>query len=133
MQARAEQRQFSPDALRTLNAAEEVQIEPRSVDGRSGQPVTIWVIVVDGDVYVRSYKGPQGRWYQSLLTRPDGVLHADGQAIPFRAIKVEDAQTIARVSEAYRRKYERLWPSETADMLRDEVLPTTLKLEPLGE
>jgi hypothetical protein len=61
------------------------------------------------------------------------VLHADGQAIPFRAIKVEDAQTIARVSDSYRRKYERLWPSETADMLRDEVLPTTMKLEPLGE
>jgi hypothetical protein len=61
------------------------------------------------------------------------VLHADDQEIPFRAIEVEDAQTIARVSEAYRRKYEPLWPTETADMLRDEVLPTTLKLEPLGE
>src|ERR1700704_3778305 len=102
------------DVLQTLNAAEEVQIEPRSADGRSGQPVTIWVVVVDGDVYVRSYKGPQGRWYQSLLTRPDGVLHADGQEIPFRAVRVQDAQTIARVSEAYRHKYERLWPKETA-------------------
>jgi hypothetical protein len=71
--------QFSPDVLQTLNAAGEVQIEPRSVDGRSGQLVTIWVIVVDGDVYVRSYKGPQGRWYQALLARPEGVLHADGQ------------------------------------------------------
>jgi hypothetical protein len=121
------------DVLQTLNAAEEVQIEPRSVDGRSGQPVTIWVVVVDGDVYVRSYKGPQGRWYQALLTHPEGVLHADGLEIPFRAVKVEDAQTIARVSEAYRRKYERLWPKETADMLRTEVVRTTLRLEPVGE
>lgn len=34
------------------------------------------------------------------------------------------------MSEAYRRKYERRWPTETAEMLRDEVLSTTLELEP---
>jgi hypothetical protein len=34
------------------------------------------------------------------------------------------------VSEACRRKYEHKWPKETAEMLRDEVLPTTLRLEP---
>jgi hypothetical protein len=61
------------------------------------------------------------------------VLHADGREIPFRAIKVEDAHRVAGVSEAYRRKYERAWPTETPEMLRDEVVPTTLKLEPLGE
>jgi hypothetical protein len=37
---------------------------------------------------------------------------------------------VARVSEPYRRKYERRWPTETAEMLRDEVLSATLKLEP---
>ena len=50
--------------------------------------------------------------------------------IPFHAIHIDDSPTIARVSEAYRRKYERRWPTETAEMLRDEVLSTTLKLEP---
>jgi hypothetical protein len=67
-----------------------------------------------------------------LLARPEGVLHVGSRTIPFRAVSVREPQTIARVSEAYRRKYEQLWPTETAEMLRDEVLPTTLKLEPLA-
>jgi hypothetical protein len=132
MQIQQGQRHFSPDVLEALRTTHEVQIEPRSPDAQSQQPVTIWVVVVDDDVYVRSYKGPQGRWYQSLLAHPEGVLHAGGRAIPFRAIRVSDPQTVARVSESYRHKYEQLWPKETAEMLRDEVLPTTLRLEPLA-
>jgi hypothetical protein len=45
-------------------------------------------------------------------------------------VHVDDPQTISRVSEAYRRKYERKWPTETAEMLQDAVLSTTLRLEP---
>ena len=121
---------FSDEILACIGQAEEVQIEPRSADGQRVGPVTIWVVVVDGDVYVRSYRGPNGRWYQALLRHPAGVLHVNGRDVPFRAVRVEDQAEIARVSEAYRRKYERKWPKETAEMLRDEVLPTTLRLEP---
>jgi hypothetical protein len=60
------------------------------------------------------------------------VLHVGEREIPFRAVRVEDPQTIAQVSEAYRRKYERSWPNETDEMLREEVLPTTLRLEPVA-
>jgi hypothetical protein len=121
---------FAPDVLSALERTEEVQIEPRSPDGRSSQPVTIWVVVDGGDVYVRSARGPKGRWYQALLKHPRGVLHAGQREIPFHAVPVNDAATIARVNEAYRRKYEHKWPSETAGMLRDDVVPTTLRLEP---
>jgi hypothetical protein len=120
---------FAPDILKLLNEDDEVQIEPRSPTG-PGSPVTIWIVVVDNDVYVRSYRGPRGRWYQALLAHPEGVLHAGEREIPFRAVHVEDPQTIARVSEAYQRKYERKWPTETAEMLLGDVLPTTLRLEP---
>jgi hypothetical protein len=121
---------FSDEILALIGQAEEVHIEPRSADGQHVGPVTIWVVVVDGDVYVRSYRGPNGRWYQALLRHPAGVLHVNGRDVPFRAVRVEDQAEIARVSETYRRKYERKWPRETAEMLRDEVLPTTLRLEP---
>jgi hypothetical protein len=122
---------FPPDVLEVLDQTDEVQIEPRSPDGQPRQPVTIWVVVLDGpDVYVRSYRGPKGRWYQALLKHPYGVLHVSQREIPFHSIHVDDAQTIARVSEAYRRKYERKWPTETAEMLGDDVPSTTLQLEP---
>lgn len=122
---------FPSDVLALLDRTDEVQIEPRLAGSQPTQPVTVWVVVLDdSDVYVRSYRGPSGRWYQALLQHPDGVLYVDGRAIPFRALHVDDPQTISRVSEAYRRKYEQKWPTETAEMLRDGVLPTTLKLEP---
>jgi hypothetical protein len=126
------QRGFAPDVLQTLNQTQEVQIEPRSPDGRPGQPVTIWVVVTDGDVFVRSYKGSQGHWYQAMLDHPEGALHVGNREIPFRATRVSDPATIALVSQAYRAKYEQSWPTETAEMLRAEVLPMTLKLEPLA-
>ena len=126
------ERRFPPDVVAALNLTDEVQIEPRSPGGQAGQPVTIWVVVLDGrDVYVRSYRGPRGRWYQALMQHAYGVLHVDEREVPFHTVHVDDPQTIARVSEAYRHKYEAKWPTETAEMLRDEVLSTTLKLEPV--
>ena len=99
------EQRFSPDVLAALDQTEEVQIEPRPPDGQPGQPVTIWVVVLDGqDVYVRSARGAKGRWYQAILEHPYGVLHVGDREVPFRAIHVDDPQTIARVSEAYRRE-----------------------------
>jgi len=124
---------FSPDVVALLDQTDEVRIEPPSADGQPMQPVIIWVVVLDGrDVYVRSYRGVKGRWYQQLLKQPQhrGRLHVDQRAIPVRAVHIDDPEIIARVSDAFRKKYESKWPQETAEMLRDDVLPTTLRLDP---
>ena len=124
---------FSPDVVALLDQTDEVRIEPASADGQPMQPVIIWVVVLDGpDVYVRSYRGVKGRWYQQLLKQPQhrGRLHVDQRAIPVRAVHIDDPEIIARVSDAFRKKYESKWPQETAEMLRADVLPTTLRLEP---
>ena len=124
---------FSPDVVALLDQTDEVRIEPPSADGQPMQPVIIWVVVLDGrDVYVRSYRGVKGRWYQQLLKQPQhrGRLHVDQRAIPVRAVHIDDPELIARVSDAFRKKYESKWPQETAEMVRDDVLPTTLRLDP---
>jgi len=124
---------FSPDVVALLDQTDEVRIEPPSADGQPMQPVIIWVVVLDGrDVYVRSYRGVKGRWYQQLLKQPQhrGRLHVDQRAIPVRAVHIDDPEIIARVSDAFRKKYESKWPQETAEMVRDDVLPTTLRLDP---
>ena len=124
---------FSPDVVALLDQTDEVRIEPPSADGQPMQPVIIWVVVLDGrDVYVRSYRGVKGRWYQQLLKQPQhrGRLHVDQRAIPVRAVHIDDPEIIARVSDGFRKKYESKWPQETAEMVRDDVLPTTLRLDP---
>ncbi|MBV8337481.1 MAG: DUF2255 family protein, partial [Alphaproteobacteria bacterium] len=104
----------------------EVTIE---TEGHPGVPVTIWIVVLDGTVFVRSVKGPKGRWYRDLSGGSSGKLGFDGTAVAVRAVPVTDDEVIAEVSEAYLEKYR---PSPWADaMVRPEVLGTTLRLEPV--
>ena len=121
---------FDPDTLQALDRADEVDIETSRGEGAPVHRVTIW-IVVDGDnAYVRSVRGPAGRWYRELSANPKGAIHVGGQRIPIEAEPVTDPESISRVTDALKRKYEQRWPGPLAGMLREEVLPTTMHLKP---
>jgi hypothetical protein len=91
---------------------------------------TIWVVTVDGGVFVRSVRGEMGRWYRKVSANPSAALLAGDRRIPVRAVPVTDEQTVGAVSEAYQSKYGRILPGPSRAMLQPETLPTTLKLEP---
>jgi hypothetical protein len=117
-------KRFSPEVVEQLASLEEVDIEP------VGRPrTTIWVVVAGDDAYVRSVKAGQGKWYRAIRANPLATLYAGGQAFSVRAVPTTDDETNAKVSEVYLQKY-------AADpwappIVRDEVLPTTLRLEPV--
>jgi hypothetical protein len=122
---------FDPETLATWDRAVEVEVETSRGAGARVHRTTIW-IVVDGDAaFVRSVRGPGGRWYRELLANPSGAIHAGNSAVPFVARPAADADSIARVSAALERKYRQRSPGPTASMLREETLPTTLRLEPV--
>jgi hypothetical protein len=121
---------FDPETLNLLDETQEVRIETRRDEGSPVHRTIIWVVVVDGEVFVRSVRGPNGRWYREMSGNPAGALHAGDRRIPVRAAPATDAPTTRAVSEAIRSKYERDWPGPTAAMVRPDVLPTTLKLSP---
>ncbi len=120
-------KQFDEPVLNQLNTIEEIDIETRSATGRTHR-TTIWVVVVDNDVYVRSVRGRSGRWYREITTNPQGAIYVDGRRLSVRAIPMTDPATIARVSNAYLQKY-RNSPFVNS-LVREETLPTTLRLEP---
>ena len=121
---------FDTDALKRWDQTAEVEIETSRGGGAPVHRTVIW-IVVDGDqAYVRSVRGAQGRWYREIVANPHGAVHAGGQRVPVIAQAANDAPTVARVSELLTRKYQDRWPGPTASMLREEVLPTTLRLTP---
>jgi hypothetical protein len=86
------------------------------------------VVVVDGDVFVRSFTGPKGQWFKYILAHPEAELEAGGKTLRVRAVPVTDPKIIDRVSEAYLEKYQS--SPYAKEMVRPEVLPTTLRLEP---
>ena len=121
--------QLDADTLRLLDTTAEVDIETRRANG-TPRRTTIWV-VADGDAaYVRSVRGADGWWYRDLLQHPTATLHVGARALAARVQPAADAASIARVSDALRRKYERRWPHETDLMLQPHTLPTTLQLLP---
>ena len=61
---------------------------------------------------------------------PEAVLHAGARKLPIRLEPVSDGATIARVSDAFLRKYVQ-WPNDARAMVREDVLPTTLRLQPI--
>jgi len=115
--------------LQRLSRAEEVQIETQRDAQGPAHRVTIWVVVNGDDVYVRSVRGASARWYREITAHPVGALHVDGQRIPVHAIPATDERSIARASAGYQRKYAR--SPFVGSMVREAVLPTTLRLEPI--
>ena len=83
----------------------------------------------EGEVFVRSYKGDRGHWYQAALDKPrDVALEVDGQTIPVQALVAIDEESIERCSRGLKAKYRK---SRSFDsMLLPFTLETTLRLEP---
>jgi hypothetical protein len=121
-------KQLEESLLNQLTSREEIEIETQSATGRTHR-VTIWVVVVDNNMYVRSVRGRAGRWYREITANPQGAIYVDGRRLSVRAIPITDPATIARVSNAYLQKY-RNSPFVNS-LLREETLPTTLRLEPV--
>ena len=119
---------FAPDVLKRFDETKIVEIETVSPKGTKNS-VPIWIVVVDGVPYVRSVRGPKGRWYRELLARGEGAIVAGGKRTAVKAKKDRTKAAIDGTSDALRRKY-KTSGSSLASMLRADVLSTTVRLEP---
>ena len=116
---------YSEDQLRSIDESHEVEIETRAGDRR--YRTVIWVVVDEGEVFVRSVRGKGGNWYQRALANPEVALRVGSTAIASRAVPASDPVSIERTSEALRRKYR---GRSLEAMLLPEVLDTTVRLDP---
>ena len=116
---------FDADTLRDLRDLRELAIR---TEKHPDSAVVIWVVVADDEVFVRSVRGSKGRWYRDLATGGPAALEFAGRRLAVQALPTSDRDSIARASREYLRKYQ---PSPYAQsMVRADVLPTTLRLEP---
>ncbi|HVM29258.1 MAG TPA: DUF2255 family protein [Candidatus Limnocylindrales bacterium] len=121
-------RAFDPGTLELLDRTREVQIVTTRPDGKRPS-TTIWVVVDDGEPYIRSYRGDRALWYRDALERPDGVeLQVAELRLPVRPVPATDDLSVARCSSALERKY--ACDPSTPAMVGEAVIDTTLRLEP---
>ena len=116
---------FDADTLRELRDVREVAIR---TEKHPDSAVVIWVVIADDEVFVRSVRGSKGRWYRDLATGGSATLEFAGRRLGVQVHPASDPDAIERVSREYLTKYQ---PSPYAQaMVRAEVLPTTMRLEP---
>ena len=116
-----------PDDLEQIAAAKEVTIETRSSDRVYG--TVIWIAADDDALYVRSFRGESGKWYQRARSDPRVDLIVGDTRVALRAVLAIDTHSVKRASDGFRRKYPK---GRSLDgMLVSNVLHTTLRLEPV--
>ena len=115
------------DDLDTIGAAGEIDVAVRRSDGTVGRSTTIWVVLVGDELYVRSYRGPNGSWYRAATRTHEGVVRAGGleRDVTFAADHTADP---AAIDDAYHAKYGR--SSYVDAMVTPEAVATTLRLVP---
>jgi hypothetical protein len=119
---------FPADVVKRFDDTKVVEIETVSPKGTK-HSVPIWIVVVNGVPYVRSVRGPTGRWYRELLARGEGAIVAGGKRTKVKAKHDSSKAAIDGTSEALSRKYKTSRAS-LASMLVKDVLDTTVRLEP---
>ena len=109
---------LKPDAIQLLDRRREVHVATPT------KRLPIWAVVVDGDAYVRSYRGERGAWYRRALR--EGRIKVEG--IEARVEPERDPELNRRISDAFRAKYGERSPGSTETMITPEVAATTLRL-----
>jgi len=118
---------FSTGDLALLDGTQEIEIETQAPD-KPPRRTVIWVVVDDGEVFVRTYRGANSRWFKDIGANPAVAVHVGGKRLSATAIPATDPDAIERTSTGFLRKYSDD-PASKA-MVKPDLLDTTLRLEP---
>ena len=94
--------------------------------------IGIWVVVVNGRVFVRSWSVKPGGWFRTFLEQPRGTVQIAEREIAVRAVRTRDKRLRDAVDRAYLDKYTTRGEIKYARDLRSaKSRATTLELRPL--
>jgi hypothetical protein len=93
--------------------------------------VTIWVVRLGDDLYVRSVNGRTSAWFRAVQVRHEGRIQAGGVEKDVNFVEVDADQPINdQLDAAYRTKYRRYAASIVDSTLTPEARSATIKLVP---
>lgn len=96
-------RGFSKPVVDALDGAKILGVRSGSEHRFTG----IWVVVVKGRVFVRSWSDKPTGWYRAFLEEPLGTIQAPGgREIRVRAKKVRGERLLDSIDDAYGAKYD---------------------------
>ncbi len=121
---------WTNEELTRIGTAEELQIASLRRDDTLRKRVTIWVVRVGDDLFVRSVNGRTSGWFRGVEVRHAGRIWAGGVEKDVTFVQVDAQDDINdEIDAAYHAKYRR-YPQYVAPMVTPEVRTTTIKLVP---
>jgi hypothetical protein len=121
---------WTNDELIAIGRADELQIASLRRDGTLRNPVTIWVVRLGDDLYVRSVYGRGSAWFRGTQTRHEGHIRAGGVEKDVLFVEETNAGVNEQIDVAYRTKYHRYAASIINSTLSTEARSATIKLVP---
>jgi hypothetical protein len=118
---------WTSDELNKIGTAEELQIASLRRDGTLRNPVTIWVIRLSADLYVRSVYGRTSAWFRGTQVRHEGHIWAGGIDKDVTFVDA-DPDINDQIDAAYRTKYRRYAASIISTIVSPEARSATIKL-----
>ena len=123
---------WTPEQLRRIGEARELEIATRHDDGRLGRWLPIWVVCVDDHVYVRTWYRRTTGWFGEVTRTGRARMRVPGVEINVDAADIgdQDPEVRAAVDQAYRSKYGTPGDATVAGMTTSASAATTLRLAP---
>ena len=123
---------FSQEIIATINKDRILGI--RAGSDSEHRVIGIWVVVVDGRIFVRSYTMKLGGWWRTFLEDPYGEIFVSKRkrGIKIRAVQTRSEKIKDAVSAAYKEKYNT--PGSVGyveEMSRKPLRDTTTELVPI--
>jgi hypothetical protein len=95
--------------------------------------IGIWVVVVEGRVFVRSWSLKPRSWYRTFLKEPRGAIVVGDRELSVRAVRTRSERLKDAVSRAYLEKYNTPGSIKYArDLGRAKSRATTTELVPFS-
>jgi hypothetical protein len=115
--------------LNKIGTAEELQVASLRQDGTRRKLVTIWVVRLGDNLYIRSVNGRTGAWFRGTQVRHEGHIQAGGVNIDVTFMEESDPDLNDQIDAAYRTKYRR-YPTSVSHIVSPEARTATIKLVP---
>jgi hypothetical protein len=123
---------WTSDELNKIGEADELRIASLRPDGTLRKRVTIWVVRVGDDLYVRSAYERNAAWFRGTQVLHEGRIWAGGieKDVAFVDVAETDQGIHEQIDAAYRSKYRHYPQSFVSPVVSAESRSVTIKLLP---
>jgi hypothetical protein len=120
---------WTDEELGSIGEAKELQLASERRDGTLRPYVTIWVVRVDDELYVRSAHGANNPWFRRAKASGVGRIRAGGleRNVTFAGPAPDIHPDI---DAAYHGKYDRYGPTIVGTVVGSRAHPVTIRLIP---